>query len=96
LNAIRDALAAALRIVKGLVPVQWSAVVSVVANAVAAADWGDDDARWSELAQIVTRLLTQLEQARALDGVDLTMAARASAEIEYTRALKDAGLLGTA
>lgn len=93
MNAVRDALAAALRIVTGLVPEHWRAVVTVVANAVAAADWGDDDARWSELAAIVARLLTQLEQARALDGVDLTMAARATAEIEYTRALRDAGLL---
>ena len=93
MNAIRDALAVALRLVSGLVPQQWYAVVQVVANAVSAADWGDDDMRWQELARIVARLLEQIEQARALEGIDLTMAARAAAEVEYTRALRDAGLL---
>ena len=93
MNAIRDALTTALRLASGLVPQQWYAVVQVVANAVSAADWGDDDQRWQELAKIVTRLLEQIEQARALEGIDLTMAARAAAEVEYTRALRDAGLL---
>ena len=96
MNGLKDALAAALRIVTGIVPDQWRAVVAVVASAVAAADWGDDDSRWGELARIVARLLAQLEQARALDGVDLTLAARAAAEVEYTRALRDAGMLGRA
>ena len=93
MNAIRDMAATALRLASGLVPQQWYAVVQVVANAVSAADWGDDDQRWQELAKIVTRLLEQIEQARALEGIDLTMAARAAAEVEYTRALRDAGLL---
>ena len=93
MNAIRDMAATALRLASGLVPQQWYAVVQVVANAVHAADWGDDDQRWQELAKIVTRLLEQIEQARALEGIDLTMAARAAAEVEYTRALRDAGLL---
>ena len=93
MNAIRDMAATALRLASGLVPQQWYAVVQLVANAVQAADWGDDDQRWQELAKIVTRLLEQIEQARALEGIDLTMAARAAAEVEYTRALRDAGLL---
>ena len=93
MNAIRDALAIALRLVSGLVPQQWYAVVQVVANAVQAADWGDDDQRWQELARIVARLLEQIEQARALEGIDLTMAARAAAEVEYTRAWRAAGML---
>jgi hypothetical protein len=92
-NAVRDALALALRIVAGLVPERWQAVVMIVSNAIAAADWGDEDIRWGELARLVTELLRDIEAARGLEGVDLTLAARAAAEVRYTRALREQGLL---
>jgi hypothetical protein len=93
MNHVRDAFALALRIVSGLVPQQWQAVVMVVSNAIAAADWGDDDIRWGELARLVVELLRDIENARGLEGVDLTLAARAAAEVRYTKALRAQGLL---
>jgi len=93
MNAIRDALVAALKLVSGFVPDKWQGLVLMVSRGLSVANWGDSDERWAKAARLVTNLLTDLEQARALEGVDLSMAARAAAEVRYTRALRDLGLL---
>jgi hypothetical protein len=92
-NQVRDVIALSLRVIAGLVPERWQAVVMIVSNAIAAADWGDEDIRWGELARLVVELLRDIEAARGLEGVDLTLAARAAAEIRYTKALRENGLL---
>jgi hypothetical protein len=89
----KDALEIMLRIVSGLVPEQWRAVVLVIASMVGRAEWGDGDERWHDLARIVTELLREIEAAGALAGKDLILAARAAAEIRYTLQLRELGLL---
>jgi len=93
MNAIRDLVTTILRMLSGIVPPNWRSVVDIVAHAAASIEWGDDDNRWRELAQVVTSLLNDIESANGLENVDLTRAARAAAEVRYTRALRDAGLL---
>lgn len=93
MNAVRDLITTVLRMVSGGVPPNWRGIVDIIANVAASVEWGDDDRRWSELVQVVTSLLNDIERASGLEGVDLTRAARAAAEIRYTRALRDAGLL---
>ena len=91
----KDALETTLRIVSGLVPDQWRAVVLVVASVLANVEWDDSDARWAEIARVVNDLLREIEAAGALTGKDLILGARAAAEVRYTRQLRELGLLET-
>jgi hypothetical protein len=92
-NAVKDVLESVLRILGGLLPREWSGLVSTVAGLLAKADWGESDSRWGPLSAVVADLIRDIEQARALEGIDLSLAARAAAEVRYTRALRDLGLL---
>ena len=89
----KDALETMLRIVSGLVPDQWRAVTLLVASVVASTEWDDSDVRWAEIARVVNELLREIEAAGALAGKDLILAARAAAEVRYTRQLREIGLL---
>ena len=93
MNAIKDLLETTLRVVSGVVPDGWRLVVTAVANVVHHTDWGEADPNWQEVARIVTDLLKTMEEAGAMTGTDLKRAARAAAEIEYTRRLLALGML---
>jgi hypothetical protein len=95
MNHVRDALLTALRIITGLLPAQWRGVAMLVLTGLATVDWGESDERWADAAKLVADLLRDMEQAGALVGIDLVLAARAAAEVRYTRALKSLGILGT-
>ena len=94
MTAVRDALILALEMLDGVVGPKWGALLTTVRFALGRASWDDGDDRWQELVKVVTDFLRELRDARAIDGVDLGQAARAAAELRYTRKLRDLGLIG--
>ena len=94
MTAVRDALLLALEMLDGGVGPRWAALLTTVRFALARADWGEDDSRWQDLVKVVADFLRELRDARAIDGVDLSQAARAAAELRYTRKLRDLNLIG--
>ena len=94
MTAVRDALLLALEMLDGVVGPKWGALLTTIRFALARASWDDGDDRWQELVKVVTDFLRELRDARAIDGVDLSQAARAAAELRYTRKLRDLNLIG--
>ena len=94
MTAVRDALLLALEMLDGVVGPKWGALLTTVRFALGRASWDDNDSRWQDLVKVVTDFLRELRDARAIDGVDLSQAARAAAELRYTRKLRDLNLIG--